>query len=105
MYGRGIAVFYGLLTVLGLIPATNTLFGLVPIHEREFSQQELIVRARRIVQPYRQSAVISIQSAGGIVALVVVLSVLARFFQEANTVAWALCPLLAVAAIVVVDRS
>lgn len=41
--------------------------------------------------------------AGGIVALVVVLSVLARFFQEANTVAWALCPLLAVAAIVVVD--
>jgi HAE1 family hydrophobic/amphiphilic exporter-1 len=40
-----------------------------PIHERELSQQELIVRARRIIQPYRQSAVISIQSAGGIVAL------------------------------------
>jgi HAE1 family hydrophobic/amphiphilic exporter-1 len=42
---------------------------LTPIHEREFGQQELIVRARRIIQPYRQSAVISIQSAGGIVAL------------------------------------
>jgi HAE1 family hydrophobic/amphiphilic exporter-1 len=42
---------------------------LVPIDEREFSQQELIVRARQIIQPYRQSAVISIQSAGGIVAL------------------------------------
>jgi HAE1 family hydrophobic/amphiphilic exporter-1 len=40
-----------------------------PIHEREHGQQELIVRARRIIQPYRQSAVISIQAAGGIVAL------------------------------------
>jgi HAE1 family hydrophobic/amphiphilic exporter-1 len=40
-----------------------------PINRREFSQQELIVQARRLIQPYRQSAVISIQSAGGIVAL------------------------------------
>ncbi|MFN3652336.1 MAG: DUF4383 domain-containing protein [Armatimonadota bacterium] len=31
-YGKSMAVFYGLLTVLGLIPATSTLFGLVPIH-------------------------------------------------------------------------
>ena len=31
-YGRGMAVFYGLLAVMGLFPATNTLFGLVPIH-------------------------------------------------------------------------
>jgi HAE1 family hydrophobic/amphiphilic exporter-1 len=42
---------------------------LVPIAEREFSQQELIVRARKLIDPYRRSAVISIQSAGGIVAL------------------------------------
>src|SRR5687767_7192950 len=42
---------------------------LKPHDEREFSQQELIVRARRLIQPYRQSAVISIQAAGGIVAL------------------------------------
>jgi hydrophobic/amphiphilic exporter-1 (mainly G- bacteria), HAE1 family len=42
---------------------------LKPIHERGFSQQDLIVSARRLIQPYRQSAVISIQSAGGIVAL------------------------------------
>jgi HAE1 family hydrophobic/amphiphilic exporter-1 len=42
---------------------------LVPIGEREFSQQELIVRARKLIDPYRRSAVISIQSAGGIVAL------------------------------------
>ncbi len=42
---------------------------LMPHGEREVSQQELIVRARRLVQPYRESAVISIQSAGGIVAL------------------------------------
>jgi len=41
--------------------------------------------------------------AASIVALVVLLSVLARYFKEANTLAWALCPLLAVAAIVVVD--
>ncbi len=47
----------------------NLFVRLVPIHERELSQQELIVQARRIIQPYRQSAVISIQSAGGIVAL------------------------------------
>jgi len=31
-YAKLIAVFYGLLVVLGLIPATNTLFGLVPIY-------------------------------------------------------------------------
>lgn len=41
--------------------------------------------------------------AGSIVALVVVLSVLARYFKEANTLAWALCPLLAITAIVAVD--
>jgi hypothetical protein len=32
VYARTLAVFYGLLAVLGLIPATNTLFGLVPLH-------------------------------------------------------------------------
>jgi len=32
IYFRGIAIVYGLLAVLGLIPATNTLFGLAPIH-------------------------------------------------------------------------
>jgi hypothetical protein len=31
-FSRGLAVLYGLLTILGLIPATNTLFGLAPIH-------------------------------------------------------------------------
>ncbi len=30
-YFKTIAVVYGLLTVLGLIPATSTVFGLVPI--------------------------------------------------------------------------
>ena len=30
MYARGVAGIYALLTVLGLIPATNTAFGLVP---------------------------------------------------------------------------
>ena len=31
LFGKGLAVFYGLLTILGLIPLTNTMFGLVPI--------------------------------------------------------------------------
>lgn len=31
-YGKGVAVIYGLLTVMGLIPAANTTFGLVPIY-------------------------------------------------------------------------
>lgn len=41
--------------------------------------------------------------AAAMVGLVVLLSVLARYFKEANTLAWAVCPLLAIAAIVVVD--
>jgi hypothetical protein len=31
-FARGLAVIYGLLTVLGLIPATETLFGLAPLY-------------------------------------------------------------------------
>ncbi len=31
-YFRAVAVIYALLTVLGLLPQTNTLFGLVPLH-------------------------------------------------------------------------
>ena len=42
---------------------------LKPIGEREESQQELVVRARRLVAPYRQSAVIAVQGSGGIQAL------------------------------------
>ena len=30
-FARGLTIFYGLLTVLGLFPVTNTLFGLAPI--------------------------------------------------------------------------
>ena len=32
LFARALAVFYGLLAVLGLIPGINTLFGLLPIH-------------------------------------------------------------------------
>ena len=32
VYGKSVALIYGLLTVLGLIPLTNTTFGLVPIY-------------------------------------------------------------------------
>lgn len=31
-YARGVAILYAVLTVLGLIPATETLFGLVPLY-------------------------------------------------------------------------
>ena len=31
-YFRGVAIGYGLLTILGLIPQTNTFFGLIPLH-------------------------------------------------------------------------
>ena len=31
VYARALALLYGLLAVLGLIPATNTLFGFVPL--------------------------------------------------------------------------
>ncbi len=40
---------------------------------------------------------------GGVIALVILLAVLARYFREANRLAWTLSPLLAVVAIVVVD--
>ena len=53
----------------GQTNAGSLFVRLKPIHERELKQQELIARARRLVQPYRQSAVISIQAAGGLVAL------------------------------------
>jgi hypothetical protein len=32
LFSRGLTILYGLLAILGLIPTTNTLFGLVPIH-------------------------------------------------------------------------
>lgn len=32
VYARSVAVIYAVLAVLGVIPATNTLFGLMPMH-------------------------------------------------------------------------
>ena len=31
-YGKAVAIIYGLLAIMGLIPAANTTFGLVPIY-------------------------------------------------------------------------
>jgi len=42
---------------------------LTPIRDRQYSQQALVIQTRKLVQPYRKGAVISIQSAGGIQAL------------------------------------
>ncbi|HSC28839.1 MAG TPA: efflux RND transporter permease subunit, partial [Vicinamibacterales bacterium] len=39
---------------------------LKPIEERDISQQQLIVRARSLIQPYRESAIISIQGSSGL---------------------------------------
>ena len=39
---------------------------LKPIEERDISQQELMLMARKLVQPYRKAAVISVQSTGGL---------------------------------------
>ena len=44
-YARIVAVSYGLLTVMGLIPALNTLFGLVPIHGNDVWLHALIAAA------------------------------------------------------------
>lgn len=30
-YSRGLAIFYGVLTIMGLLPVLNTVFGLMPI--------------------------------------------------------------------------
>lgn len=32
IFARGLAIFYGLLAVMGLLPVLNTTFGLIPIH-------------------------------------------------------------------------
>jgi Domain of unknown function (DUF4383) len=32
VYARGVAIIYGILTVMGLIPVLNTTFGLIPLY-------------------------------------------------------------------------
>jgi hydrophobic/amphiphilic exporter-1 (mainly G- bacteria), HAE1 family len=39
---------------------------LKPIHERNLSQQEIMLQARQLLQPYRKTAVISVQGTGGL---------------------------------------
>ena len=34
-YARGLAVLYGVFAVLGLLPMTNTVFGMIPIHSHD----------------------------------------------------------------------
>lgn len=34
-YARSVAVVYGVLTIMGLIPLLNTTFGLIPIHSHD----------------------------------------------------------------------
>jgi hypothetical protein len=44
-YARVVAVAYGLLTILGLFPATNTVFGLVPIYGHDVWLHALLAAA------------------------------------------------------------
>jgi hypothetical protein len=34
-YSRSLAIIYGLLAIMGLIPVLNTMFGLVPLHSHD----------------------------------------------------------------------
>src|SRR5215213_8194275 len=34
-FARGLAIFYGLLAIMGLIPVLNTTFGLIPIYSHD----------------------------------------------------------------------
>src|SRR5678815_3896720 len=34
-YARGVAVLFGVLAVMGLLPLTNTVFGMIPIHSND----------------------------------------------------------------------
>ena len=44
-YARIVAVAYGLLTVMGLVPALNTVFGFIPIHGHDVWLHALIAAA------------------------------------------------------------
>ena len=44
----------------------NVFVRLKPIEERSVSQQQLMLQARQLVQPYRKAAVISVQGTGGL---------------------------------------
>jgi hypothetical protein len=45
VYSRSVAVIYAVLAVLGLIPAANTLFGLVPLHGHDIWLHAVIAAA------------------------------------------------------------
>ncbi len=45
LFARGLAVVYGLLTVLGLIPGLNTTFGLIPIYGLDVAYHGLLAAA------------------------------------------------------------
>jgi hypothetical protein len=48
-YFQLVAVMYGLLTVLGIIPATQTTFGLIPIHGNDVWLHALLAVAAAVI--------------------------------------------------------
>ena len=49
IYARGVAIIYGVLTIMGLIPALNTAFGLVPLYGHDVWLHALLAVVAAIV--------------------------------------------------------
>ncbi len=45
MFSRGLAVIYGVLTLMGLIPGLNTTFGLIPIYGADVAYHAILAAA------------------------------------------------------------
>jgi phage shock protein PspC (stress-responsive transcriptional regulator) len=59
-YARVVAIVYVLLTILGLIPATNTAFGLVPIYGHDVWLHALLAAvAAYFGFAYRETAAVA----------------------------------------------
>ena len=61
LYAQIVAVSYGLLVILGLLPATNTLFGLVPIYGSDV-WLHLVLGAIAAYFGFRSPAVVAVEA-------------------------------------------
>jgi len=58
-FARGLAIFYGALTIMGLIPLLNTTFGLIPIFSHDIWLHALSAAAASYVAFVRTSETVS----------------------------------------------
>ncbi len=61
-YARGLAVFYGLLAIMGLIPALNTTLGLIPIFGHDVWLHALSAIAAGVVGFMVRDEVVSVDA-------------------------------------------